>query len=266
MKGAAMPVRLFHSSTGKGSPLVLLHPVGLDHSFWGPLIEKASAIHTVIAVDLAGHGHSDAAEYGRAIAAYAEDVRALLDELGLARSALLGLSFGGMIAQEFAATHPERLSFIVVGACGARIPPEARAAVRARGETDPVTGMTGVAEVTLERWFTPGFMASESVRRVRERLLADETAGWAAGWDAIAGFDVHDRLGSINAPALVIAGERDAGTSVAATREMADAIRGAEFSVLSGAPHMMQIEHADRFTDRVMRFLRERHADASQPR
>ena len=258
-----MPVRLFHSATGKGLPLVLLHPVGLDHSFWEPLIEEASAIHTVIAVDLAGHGRSDAAEYGRAIAAYAEDVRFLLDELGFSRSAILGLSFGGMIAQEFAITYPERLSALIVGACGARIPPEARIAVRARGEIDPDAGTASIVDVTLRRWFTPDFMETEPVRRVRERLLANDIAGWAAGWNAISGLDTMERLNAVEAPALVVAGELDAGTPVAATKAIADAIPSAEFSVLSGAPHMMQIECADRFTDRVMRFLRERQADAS---
>lgn len=260
-----MTARLFHSMSGSGLPLVLLHPVGLDHSFWGRLIEKASAIHTVVAVDLAGHGRSEMARHDRGIAAFAEDIRSLLDELGFTRSTLLGLSFGGMIAQEFTVTHPERVSALVVGACGARIPPEARTAVRARGKTDRDTGMAGVVDVTLERWFTPGFLTSEPVRRVRERLLANNPAGWAAGWNAIAGFDALDRLGSIKAPALVVAGEFDAGTSVAASKAVADAIGGAEFSVLPGAPHMMQIECSDHFAEHVMRFLREQQAGASRP-
>jgi 3-oxoadipate enol-lactonase len=251
-----MHQKLFHSVQGQGAPLVLLHPVGIDHSFWGPLIDAASSLHTVIAVDLMGHGSSPPAPAGRAIGAYAADVAALLDELNMPRASLLGLSFGGMIAQEFAVTYPGRVSSLVVGACGPRIPPEARGAVRARGKVDPATGMASVVDQTMLRWFTPPFMSAEPAQRVRARLLADDPAGWAAGWNAIADFDALDRLGTVAAPTLVIAGELDAGAAVATTKMIADAILGSRFEVLSGAPHMMHIECADRFTDRVMAFLR----------
>lgn len=249
--------KLYHRVQGQGSPLVLLHPVGIDHSFWGPLVDAASSLHTVIAVDLMGHGSSPPAPAGRAIGAYAADVAALLDELGMPRASLLGLSFGGMIAQEFTLAYPGRVSSLVIGACGPRIPPEARDAVRARGNVDPATGMASVVDQTMQRWFTPGFMSAEPAQRVRARLLADDSAGWAAGWNAISGFDALGRLGAVAAPTLVIAGELDAGAPVATTKMIADAIPGSLFEVLSGAPHMMQIECAERFTDRVMAFLRD---------
>lgn len=247
---------LFHRVQGQGSPLILLHPVGIDHTFWGPLVERASSLHTVISVDLIGHGASPPATPARGIDAYAEDVAALLDGLGLTRTSLLGLSFGGMIAQEFTVAFSDRVSSLIVGACGPRIPPEAREVVRARGKIDPAEGMASVIDQTMRRWFTPGFMNSEPAERVRARLLADDPAGWAAGWNAIADFDALDRLSSVKAPTLVIAGELDAGAPVATTRTIAEAIPGSQFVVLPGAPHMMQIECAERFTDRVMTFLR----------
>jgi 3-oxoadipate enol-lactonase len=250
-----MSKQLFHKVQGQGSPLVLLHPVGIDHTFWGPLVEKASSLHTVISVDLMGHGNSPAAEPERGIGAYSADVAALLDHLGVAKATMLGLSFGGMITQEFALAYPKRVSALVVGACGPRIPAEARDAVRARGQVDPATGMSSVVEATMQRWFTPAFIDAEPAQRVRARLLADDPAGWAAGWNAISGFNALDRLGSIAVPAFVIAGEIDAGSPVATTKMIADAIPGSRFEVLTGAPHMMQIECADRFTDRVMAFL-----------
>lgn len=251
-----MGQQLFHRAQGHGPPLVLLHPVGLDGTFWGPLIDEATGLHTVISVDLMGHGASPPAPSGRAIGAYAQDVAVLLDELGMRRASLLGLSFGGMIAQEFTLAYPDRVSSLIVGACGPRIPPEARDAVRARGAVDPVRGMASVVDQTMQRWFTPAFISAEPAQRVRERLLTDDPAGWAAGWHAISRFDALDRLGSVAAPTLVIAGEVDAGTPVATTKTIADAISGSQFAVLSGAPHMMQIERAGRFTDRVMAFLR----------
>jgi 3-oxoadipate enol-lactonase len=250
-----MPAKLFRTIEGRGPALVLLHPVGLDHSFWGELAPRAAETRTVVAVDLCGHGRSDAALPGRGIGAYADDVIGLLDELGLASANLLGLSFGGMIAQEVALRVPQRISTLVIGACAGRIAPEAREAVRERGRTDPETGMASVVETTMARWFTPQFVDTPAVARVRERLHADDPQGWAAGWDAISGFDAQDRLGKLAARTLVVAGEFDAGTPVAATKAMADAIPNAEFTMLAGAPHMMQIECADRFTGKVLAFL-----------
>jgi 3-oxoadipate enol-lactonase len=257
-----MKNQLFHKIRGQGTPLVLLHPVGIDHNFWGPLIEQAASLHTVISVDLMGHGASPPAEPERGIGAYAADVAALLDHLGLANVTMLGLSFGGMITQEFALAYPARITALMVGACGPRIPAEAREAVRARGKVDPATGMASVVDQTMQRWFTTAFMDAEPAQRVRARLLADDPAGWAAGWNAISGFNALDRLGSIKAPAFVIAGELDAGSPVATTKAIADAIPGSQFEILPGAPHMMQIECADRFTDSVMTFLRDLKARA----
>lgn len=255
-----MQQKLFHRVQGQGAPLVLLHPVGIDHSFWGPLVDAASSMHTVIAVDLMGHGSSPPAPAGRAIGAYAADVASLLDELGMPRASLLGLSFGGMIAQEFALVYPSRVASLIVGACGPRIPPEAREAVRARGNVDASTGMASVVDATMQRWFTPDFINAAPAQRVRARLLADDPAGWAAGWNAISGFDALDRLGAVTAPTLVIAGERDAGAPVATTKMIADAIPGSRFEVMAGAPHMMQIECAERFTGHVMTFLRDKRS------
>jgi 3-oxoadipate enol-lactonase len=246
---------LFHRVTGQGAPLVLLHPVGLDHTFWGPLVEQARAVHTVVEVDLAGHGKSATAAQNRDIGAYASDVEALMDHLGYPKATVLGLSFGGMIAQELAVSRPQRVSRLIVGACGSRIPEQARDAVRARGETGP-QGMESVIETTLQRWFTPAFMGAALVAQVRERLRSDDPAGWAAGWNAIASFDAHDRLGSLAIPMLAVAAELDQGTPVAATKAIADAVSGAQFTMLPGAPHMMQIECAEAFTQRVMAFLR----------
>ena len=253
-----MEKQLFYRMKGSGPALVLLHPVGLDHSFWGPLLDQAAEMFTVIAVDLMGHGRSGVVSADRPIGEYANDVRDLLNRLDIEKAGVLGLSFGGMIAQEFAVSHPDRLSFLVVGACGSRIPVEVSAAVRARGEVAADIGMAAVVETTLERWFTPAFMGSPAVARVREQLLANDPRGWAAGWSAISSFDAASRLAGVSVPSMVIAAELDAGTAVPATRAIADAIPGARFTLLAGAPHMMQIECADRFTDQVIDFLRDR--------
>jgi 3-oxoadipate enol-lactonase len=236
---------------------VLLHPIGLDHSFWPRLIERCAATRRVLALDLPGHGRSPAAAEA-SMAAYVEAVKETLDALGVGTAAVLGLSFGGMIAQELAIRFPDRVRRLVVCACGARIPPESREAVLARGRAAIEGAMPSVIGATLERWFTPSFMGDPAVDRVRSRLFSNDPEQWNAGWSVIATHDALDRLPDLAIPTLVIAGEMDRGTPVSAARTIADAVPGARLIVLPGAPHMLQIECAERFVRHVTAFLEER--------
>jgi 3-oxoadipate enol-lactonase len=247
---------LHHIERGQGEPLVLLHPIGLDHSFWPGLIELCAATRRVFAFDLPGHGRSPAAPEAT-MTAYVEAVKQTLDALAIEKAAVLGLSFGGMIAQELAIRFPDRVDRLIVCACAARIPPEAREAVAARGQASLERGMSAVVDTTLQRWFTASFMGDPAVAKVRARLLADDPEQWDAGWRVIATHDALDRLPKLAIPTLVIAGEVDLGTPVLAARAVAEAVPGARLVVIPGAPHMLQIECSETFVGHVAAFLEE---------
>ncbi|MEP7457335.1 alpha/beta hydrolase [Phyllobacterium sp. SB3] len=247
--------KLHFASRGEGPALVLLHPVGLDHSFWGGLVELCSRKYRVIAVDLRGHGRSPSAEGGENVADYVKDIEALFRDSQITSATVLGLSFGGMIAQELAIRRPDLVERLVAAACGARIPPEASQDVRARGDKADKFGMEAVVDETIERWFMPDFRSSKEVSRVRERLLTDSPAGWNAAWGAIAGHDTLARLPELTMPSLVVIGDHDAGTSMAAAEALADAIPISTLKVIQGAPHMLQIECPNRFAEAVFPFL-----------
>ena len=241
---------------GQGDALVLLHPIGLDHSFWPGLIERCAATRRVLAFDLPGHGQSPPAAQ-TTMTAYVDAVTQTLDALAIEKAAVLGLSFGGMIAQELAIRLPNRVTRLIACACGARIPAEAREAVAQRGQAALDGGMSAVIDATLQRWFTPSFMGDPAVAKVRARLLADDPGQWNAGWRVIASHDALDRLPKLAIPTLVIAGEVDLGTPVPAARAIAEAVPGARLVVMPGAPHMLQIECAETFVRHVAAFLEE---------
>jgi 3-oxoadipate enol-lactonase len=115
--------------------------------------------------------------------------------------------------------------------------------------------MAGVITATLERWFTPAYLATPAVATVRDRLLRDKVSNWSATWHAIAAFDALPRLGEVRVPTLVLAGERDAATPMPATEALAAAIPGARHQVLPDAPHMMQTECGAAYASAVLRFL-----------
>lgn len=252
-----MSATLLHAEvSGAGPDLVLLHPVGLDHTFWTALVDEASRSHRVVALDLRGHGRSPPAAKGTSLDDYADDVHRAVLHYCRGLPAFVGLSFGGMLAQHYALRHRGSVAALVACGCTAGFADEIRPVLRERGLAAERDGMGAIVQATLERWFTPAFLDDPAVARVRERLLANDVAGWSAAWHAIATFQALERLPELRVPALVVAGDRDAATPLAAAQRIADAIPGARFEVLAGAPHMMQIESGKAFAGTVTRFLR----------
>lgn len=239
--------------------VVLLHPVGLDGTFWRDLPQRLSDHYTVICVDLRGHGGSSPAKRPGSMAACVADVAAVIKDAwqgqGHAKAVVLGLSFGGMVAQNLAIAHPELVSGLVVCGCGAMVPPAFKQAILARGSDAEQGGMQAITPATLERWFTPAFMDSPEVEKVRARLLADDPSDFAAAWEAISEHAALGQLKQVTVPALVIGGSLDLATSVEAITVLADAFAHGQKVILEGAPHMMQIENQDVFYTAVRHFL-----------
>jgi pimeloyl-ACP methyl ester carboxylesterase len=115
--------------------------------------------------------------------------------------------------------------------------------------------MAAVVPVTLERWFTPEFLAAGGAEATRSRLLRQDVEGWHAAWEAISRLHTEPRLRELALPSLCIAGERDQATGVDAVGHMARHIRGARLEVLAGAPHMMSIECPESLSAVLRRFL-----------
>jgi 3-oxoadipate enol-lactonase len=220
-----------------------------------PCVERAARNCRVVAVDLRGHGESPAATRATTLDDYVADIEAVMAAHCPGPATVLGLSFGGMLAQLVAIAHPERVARLVLCGCPGGFSPEVRPVLRERGLAAERGGMAAVVDATIERWFTPSFRDSAPAKRVRARLLSDDVTGWSAGWHAIAALDALPRLGAIKVPTLVVSGERDAATPLAASQAIAQAIPGAQLTVLPGAPHMMQIETQDAFDDAVGAFL-----------
>jgi pimeloyl-ACP methyl ester carboxylesterase len=115
---------------GRGPALLLLHGLGCDHTTWLPVIAALSRRYTVIAPDLLGHGRSDKPRADYSVGGYANGMRDLLTVLGIDKVTVVGHSFGGGVAMQFAYQFPERTGRMVLVAPGG-IGPEVSPAVRA---------------------------------------------------------------------------------------------------------------------------------------
>jgi pimeloyl-ACP methyl ester carboxylesterase len=246
---------LHHAVEGTGRRVLLLHPVGLDHTFLQPLSERMSRTCRVMCMDLRGHGRSPVTPLASGMEAFAEDVHETLIQQRFAPCAVVGFSFGGTVAQTLALLHPADIDALVPCACPGSLAVENRSVAEKRGSDAERGGMGEVVEATLDRWFTPAFRAAKKDAAARERLLTDDPRGWAQGWRAIARIDNLPRLQGVRVPTLCIAGELDKSSPPHVVEAIAKAIPGAEFRVIPGAPHMLFIEQPDAVARELLAFL-----------
>ncbi|OYP14177.1 3-oxoadipate enol-lactonase [Streptomyces sp. FBKL.4005] len=227
---------LHHTEEGPASaPALLLGPsLGTSLALWDEVAPELSAGHRVIRWDLPGHGGSaaDLIRPGATVGDLAALVLELADALGVDRFAYAGVSLGGAVGLHLAVHHPERLTSLAVLCSSAHF--DGAAPWRERADRVRREGLDGLAESADARWFTPGFSVPRLVRDHREA----DPAAYAACCDALAAFDLRDRLGAITVPTLLVAGRQDPATPPAHLREIADAVPAATLVELPGASHL----------------------------
>jgi pimeloyl-ACP methyl ester carboxylesterase len=268
----------FHRS-GSG-PTLVCHPGGPGFSalYLGDLAGLDDELELVL-LDPRGTGGSDPAPdpRGYATADYAADVEELRRHLGLEQLLLLGHSHGGVVAMEYAATHPDRVARLILASTLPRHGPEQEAvmqqAVAAREGEPWYEDAIEALQAELQGTFADGRELMDLCRRMmplyyadygeREQahvasladdaLCVDATRLWEK--EIFEHFDMRPLLPSLTMPTLVITGERDFITGPACGAELADGIPEAEMVVLPGVGHMLFVEAPERFREAVLSFL-----------
>ncbi|MEM5438146.1 3-oxoadipate enol-lactonase [Paraburkholderia diazotrophica] len=248
--------RYILSNEGGGPWLTFVHQLGGDLSIWDQLAGFFRDEYTVLRYDVRGHGQTAVSDRQFSVADLSQDLRALLDALGVQKTHLVGMSMGGMIAQQFALDNPDRVETLTLADTHAATPADGRALWEQRAATVRNEGVGSLAQATMERWLTAGFRDAhpEVVEQIREVFEHTSSEGYAHACLALRDFDVSGRLKEIALPTLTVAGRHDAGTPPAATQAIADAIRGARFELLDAA-HLAPIEQSQRFTALLESFL-----------
>jgi pimeloyl-ACP methyl ester carboxylesterase len=243
---------------------VLLHGFPFNRTLWREQVAALNGRYHVITVDLRGHGETAATVEPATMEEMAEDVAALLDELGMARVVLGGLSMGGYVALAFTRLFPERVRALLLADTRpqadtdeARLAREATAA-RALGE-----GMHTVAEAMLPKLFAPSTQTArpEVVARIREMILNTDPQGAASALRGMAvRRDQTNFLREIICPTLIIVGSLDQITPPADAELMNREIRGSRLEVIAGAGHVSNVERPAEFNRALENFLRELEA------
>lgn len=224
-------------------PLVLLNSIGSTTAMWTPCLAPLAERFRVLRLDTRGHGRSgSAAARTTSVADLADDVLTTLDELGVERFALAGLSLGGMVGMWLAARHPGRVTRLALLCTSARIDESAMwhdraAAVRAGGTA-------AIADAVVRRWVTPALAERdpELMGRLRGMVAGVDPESYAQCAEAIAALDLTAELARIAAPTLVVAAAGDPALPPPHQQVIADGIAGARLAVLDDAAHVPTYE------------------------
>ena len=240
-----------------GAPVVLVHPVGLDLSYWDRQIEALCDEHDVVAFDLPGHGSSPGSPADWTLDQAAEVLAQVVRGTGSDSAHLVGLSVGGMISQALALAQPDLVRSMTLIDTAAAFSEEGRAGMRARAGMARSGGMAAVVLSTLQRWFTPETVVRrpDLIDRVTKTLLADDPLVHAAMWDMISALDLVSQLHRISCPTLILVGEHDPSSPPAAARVLQENITGSEMHVIPGASHMAPLETPGMINGHLQAFL-----------
>jgi pimeloyl-ACP methyl ester carboxylesterase len=265
---------IYWEEHGRGEPLLLVMGLGVTLEGWSRIGPVLAERYRTILFDNRGSGRSDVPPGPYAIETMAADAIAVLDAAlrpaqgkRVERAHVFGISMGGMIAQELALRHPDRVSSLILG-CTA---PGGRDAVPASREVIAALGARQSMPREQAMWTMAPYIYDASTPRARieedfaRRLSATVTAdGYFAQLDGIRAWTGSlQRLPSLAMPTLVIHGETDQLVPPENGRIIARAIPGARLVMIPNASHIFTTDRFDAARDAVLSFLKE-HADVTQ--
>jgi len=259
-------IEMYYVEAGSGEPLVLIMGLGGDHLAWAFQVPAFAATHRVIAFDNRGVGQTGAPDVPYTTRMMAEDTRGLLDRLGIARAHVLGVSMGGMIAQELALAHPERVRSLQLHNTLARTDAYTRACAAAWVEVREALPFDAALRAIALWLFAPSTYNErpDFVETIVQGALANpypqSLTGLSRQREAVGSHDTVVRLHAIRCPTLVTAAEDDILIRPRLSRDLAAAIPGAEFASIPDAGHVPFWEQADRFNRLCLDFLAKHRA------
>ena len=252
-------IKIHCELSGKSdAPVVVLsHSLGSSMVMWEPQLTVLEPDFRVVRYDMRGHGESEVSGGAYSLEMLGQDVVGLLDALEIESAHFVGLSIGGMIGQGLGLDHSQRLLSLALCDTAPILPQEAKPLFQERMDLARSQGMASLVEGTLARWFTPPFLAQDPpmVARIRAQIEATPVDGFIGCSHAIMDLDYIDRLASIDLDTLIIVGEDDPGTPVAAAEAIHAEIPKSHLKVLPSAMHLCNIEQVEAFNNALIKFL-----------
>lgn len=255
-------ISLYYEQQGEGPDLVLIMGLGANLGAWALNTPAFARHYRTLTFDNRGAGRSDAPAGNWSIRDMAADTAALMEALGIARAHIVGVSMGGMIAQELAIGWPGRVDRLVIACSRARASALRRTvAVAQRALWEAGIPREAIAALQQPWGRTTATLQDERLPLALLELQAQDPypiapAAYLRQLDATIAHDTVDRLGQISAPTLVLVGAEDILTPPYESIELARLIPGAELRILPRGGHGFNGEYPKEFNQAVLDFLR----------
>jgi 3-oxoadipate enol-lactonase len=236
----ANQVSLRYQLSGTGDrTIVLIHELGMSMESWDEVSGTLARNHRVLRYDLRGFGLSEKLRGTVRIEDQVEDLRALLDRLGItAPVTLVGSAVGGAIALRFAATHPVRVAAVMAISPAGEVAPPARAAYLDRAARLERLGMRADVDATLDSVYPADLRAGHENRVARFRAIqyANDPVSFAATLRMIAITEWTESLHAVTCPSWFVAVARYAARPVKSVEAMSSAVEKSRFEILDTGP------------------------------
>jgi 3-oxoadipate enol-lactonase len=258
-------VRCYYELLGSGEAILLIPGLGTTCTLWDCIVNELGDRFSLIMPDCRCVGRSIQKRAPQMLSDFAVDLLELLDHLQLDRAHVMGLSLGGIIAQQFAIDHPSRVDRLVLISCTNRFGPYLSEMASLIGHAlryfppdvfQRTVGLLGTAPEYLD---SHPEMIDEKITSAREMGVA--RSGIARQLRCLICSDIADKQTyRITAPTLVIAGDQDFLIPACYAKKMADQIPGSEFVLIPGCGHNPLTEMPEEVVPRIRDFLsRSRH-------
>src|SRR5215475_7458011 len=258
-------VNLYYEEHGGGEPLVLIMGFTVSSIGWHWNIPAFAQDFRTIAFDNRGVGQSDKPDTPYSMAMFADDTAGVLDGLAIDQAHVFGISMGGMIAQEFALRHPQRVKTLILGCtnCGGTQAvlsrdPDVLNLLENIESVDVQQAALVMTKVAVTPWFLQKRM--DVLLQLNQLSLQHPTPqhGMVCQMQAIQGHDTYERLPQISAPTLVITGKEDGLVPPENSVTLARRIPNADLAILANASHIFNIELPEATAETVKGFIRRR--------
>lgn len=236
--------------------IVYVNSLGSDLRIWDGVVEAtARAGYGELRYDLRGHGLSDLGTPTKTIDDHVADLASIMDQFGVKRATICGVSVGGVIALGLSRSHRDKVANLVLCCTGAKIGTDESWNGRiAQVETG---GVASIAEGVLQRWFPPAAYqeGGPTLALCRNMLSRTADAGYIATCVALRDSDLTEAARSVSVPTLCVAGEFDGSTPPAFVKTLAELVPGAEYHEIADAGHLPCLQRPEELSARMIAFL-----------
>jgi pimeloyl-ACP methyl ester carboxylesterase len=251
--------RIVFNTIGSGKPLLLIHPLGLDHHIWDFCLEDFSEIRTVITYDLPGHGTNSVPNESYGIEDLSSNLYQALQESQIEKIDCLGLSIGGMILQVLASSHSHLVEKLILVDTTYKYSKEWQDNWATRATAAREHGLENMIEQFLAAFFTKKYLDAnkEPIQYCRDTLSKMNGEAYAKACEALSDCNTEDRINLIEAETLILCGNQDNELFKDAARWLDDRISESKMHWLRNAQHLAPLEQKESFIRKVCNFLEE---------